>query len=190
MLLGMALWQAQKPAARLQPREHSEPLPSLQRRALTVAGTPALQMPAPAPAPSQRAWPTPTALPRPAQALAALTPLPPLPDAWLTPEPFYLPRDLLSVGPAPQETVLLAWPAQSPLRGSFRGVLRLFIDDEGQVRRVEAADAELPEPLFEAARQAFMAVRFSPGELDGRAVRSLIRVEVSFESESLPLAHE
>jgi protein TonB len=189
-VLALAVLEAQSAPARLQPRELSQAQPSLQVRAVPAAWPSAQGAEDPAGSAPRLVWPARSAVPEPVRSAPTLAPLPDLPQALLTPEPFYLPRDLLSVGPAPQETVLLAWPAQSPLRGSFRGVLRLFINDEGQVRRVEAADAELPEPLFEAARQAFMAVRFSPGELDGRAVRSLIRVEVSFESESLPLAHE
>lgn len=189
-VLALAVLEAQSAPARLQPQGLSQAQTSLQVRAVPAAVLSAQGGEAPAgPAPGL-VWPARAALPEPVMPAPPLAPWTDLPEALLTPEPIYLPRDLLSAGPAPQETVLLAWPAQSPLRGSFRGVLRLFIDDQGQVRRVEAADDELPEPLFEAARQAFMAVRFSPGELDGRAVRSLIRVEVSFESEPLPLAHE
>lgn len=94
----------------------------------------------------------------------------------------YLPRELLSRGPLAQGVILLQWPPQAPLSGSFRGQLRLFIDEQGVVRRVEAADDGLPDMLFEAARLAFQDARFSPGELQGQAVRSVIRVEVSFEN--------
>lgn len=94
----------------------------------------------------------------------------------------YVPRELLSQGPVAQGVVLLQWPPQAPLSGSFRGQLRLFIDEQGVVRRVEAADQGLPDLLFEAARLAFQDTRFSPGELQGQAVRSVIRVEVSFEN--------
>lgn len=94
----------------------------------------------------------------------------------------YLPRELLSRGPLARDVVLLQWPLQAPMSGSFRGELRLFIDEQGVVRRVEAADDGLPEILLEAARQAFQDTRFSPGELQGRTVRSVIRVEVSFEN--------
>jgi hypothetical protein len=31
-------------------------------------------------------------------------------------------------------------------------------------------------------RDAFLAARFSPGELDGRRMRSRLRIEVSFDS--------
>lgn len=97
-------------------------------------------------------------------------------------EPLYVPRGLLTRSPVAESSVLLSWPAQAPWRGSFTGVLRLYIDEQGTVRRVEPADEGLPEVLFEAARLAFQDTRFSPGELQGQAVRSVIRVEVSFEN--------
>lgn len=113
-----------------------------------------------------------------------LEPLLSPPEAQALPslERSYVPRELLSQGPVAQGVVLLQWPPQAPLSGSFRGQLRLFIDEQGVVRRVEAADEGLPDLLFEAARLAFQDTRFSPGELQGQVVRSVIRVEVSFEN--------
>lgn len=105
-----------------------------------------------------------------------------LPEALPSLERSYVPRELLSQGPVAQGVVLLQWPPQAPLSGSFRGQLRLFIDEQGVVRRVEAADDGLPDMLLDAARLAFQDTRFSPGELQGQAVRSVIRVEVSFEN--------
>ena len=40
----------------------------------------------------------------------------------------------------------------------------------------------LPQALEEAARSAFHGARFQPGQQEGRAVRSRIRVEVSFDT--------
>ncbi len=95
----------------------------------------------------------------------------------------YVPRSLLSVGPVARTPVLLQWPATWPLRRSYTAILRLYLDEEGRVDRVEPdGDAVLPDALFETARQAFMAADFSPGQVDGRAVKSWVRIEVSFES--------
>ena len=46
--------------------------------------------------------------------------------------------------------------------------------------RVDTSDAELPGPYITAARDAFLQARFAPGEIQGRAVKSLIHIEVSF----------
>jgi hypothetical protein len=97
--------------------------------------------------------------------------------------PVYVPRALLSVGPVARTPVLLQWPSNWPMRRSYTAVLRLYLDEQGRVERVEPdGDAALPEPLFEAAQQAFMAADFSPGLLNGQAVKSWVRIEVNFES--------
>jgi hypothetical protein len=99
----------------------------------------------------------------------------------------HVPRALLSVAPVARGPVLLVWPDHWPLKASYTAVLKLYLDEHGRVERVEPdGDAKLPEPLFESARQAFIAAGFIPGELNGQAVKSWIRVEVSFESETSP----
>lgn len=104
--------------------------------------------------------------------------------------PIYVPRALLSVAPVARAPVLLAWPENWPLKASYTAILKLYLDEQGRVERVEPdGDAKLPEPLFESARQAFIAAGFTPGQLNGQAVKSWIRVEVSFESETLPAGH-
>jgi hypothetical protein len=67
-------------------------------------------------------------------------------------------------------------------------VLTLFIDEQGVVRRVridEADDTGLPPLLEDTARQTFLQSAFTPGEVEGRPVRSQLRIEVEFATESL-----
>jgi hypothetical protein len=94
----------------------------------------------------------------------------------------YLPRSALTRAPEPATEVLLAYPEGAPA-GHWQGVLTLFIDEHGAVQRVrvESTDTELPHPFQEAARQAFLAARFTPGEWQGQPVRSRIRIAVEFE---------
>lgn len=100
----------------------------------------------------------------------------------------YVPRALLSVAPVARGPVQLLWPQNWPLKASYTAILKLYLDDQGRVERVEAdGGTTLPEPLFESARQAFAAAGFTPGQLNGRAVKSWIRVEVTFESETRPV---
>jgi hypothetical protein len=40
----------------------------------------------------------------------------------------------------------------------------------------------LPGPLQVAAREAFLAAEFRPGELDGHPVRARVRLEVTFDA--------
>jgi periplasmic protein TonB len=91
-------------------------------------------------------------------------------------------RSLLSAPPMPLAPVVIDYPSLAPHQGRFVGVLTLFIDESGQVVRVRAEGEALPPVLEDAARTAFMAVQFRPGEMaeHGR-VKSRIRVEVVFE---------
>jgi hypothetical protein len=79
--------------------------------------------------------------------------------------------------------VEIEYPQGAPA-GNFRAALLLFIDETGQVRRVRARGAGLPADLEAAARSAFYATRFAPGEIDGQAVKSLYPVEVSFSADT------
>lgn len=99
----------------------------------------------------------------------------------------YLPRSALSLAPMPQQAIDLAYPDLAPL-GRFRAVLTLFIDDQGVVQRVrfdEAGDAGLPTVLEDTARQTFLRSPFTPGEVAGRPVRSQLRIEVEFATETM-----
>lgn len=96
----------------------------------------------------------------------------------------YLPRSLLTRAPVPQHAIDLLYPELAP-SGLFRAVLTLFIDDQGVVRRVridEAGDSGLPPVLEDAARQTFLRSSFTPGEIDGRPIRSRLRIEVEYAS--------
>ncbi|HEX6706283.1 MAG TPA: energy transducer TonB [Albitalea sp.] len=99
----------------------------------------------------------------------------------------YLPRSALTVGPAPRAAILVPYPSFEGDTGRYIARLTLFIDQTGQVRRVEIDDpSSLPPALQAAARDTFMNAPFSPGQLDGQAVRSRVRIEVSFTSEPTP----
>jgi len=102
----------------------------------------------------------------------------------------YLPRGLLSVVPVPRGPVAIPYPRDGPARGRFSTVLALFIDEGGVVRRVRVDGPALPPALDAAAREAFLAARWQPGEFEGRVVKSLIRVEVNFESDPVPVASQ
>ena len=107
------------------------------------------------------------------------------PEPEPEPEPPYLPRSLLSRGPSPQQAIDLPYPDLAPI-GRFRAVLTLFIDEHGVVQRVrldEADDTGLPPLLADAARQTFLQSAFTPGEVEGRPVRSQLRIEVEFATE-------
>lgn len=94
----------------------------------------------------------------------------------------YFPRALLTQAPSPIEPVVIDYPAIDRDPGHHSSELTLFIDETGRVARVRVDGAELPFELEVAARNAFINARFRSGELDGRAVKSQIRIEVVFDS--------
>lgn len=98
----------------------------------------------------------------------------------------YLPRDRLTRGPVPQQSIDLVYPDLAPI-GQFRTVITLFIDDQGVVQRVrfdEADETGLPPILEEATRQTFLRSPFTPGEIDGQPIRSRLRIEVAYTAET------
>lgn len=125
-------------------------------------------------------------VPRPAAKVAASNlSTPPAPPSTTWPSDVlveYLPRSALSVGPRPLLPVLIDFPSFVGDAERYTGEFEIFIDDNGGVVRVAQDDPDLPPILVQAVRDAFMQARFAPGELDGQAVRSRIRIEVVFES--------
>ena len=94
----------------------------------------------------------------------------------------YFPRAQLSLAPSPLDLVVIDYPAIEKDRGHHVSELTLFIDETGRVARVRVDGPSLPPALEDAARRAFAAARFRPGEAEGRAVKSQIRVEVVFDN--------
>jgi protein TonB len=106
----------------------------------------------------------------------------PLPAASLERDADYLPRSALTVAPRAQAPVTVANPFFDGEADHYVGEFDLFIDDTGGVVRVVVATPDLPGILSNAVRDAFLPARFVPGEVDGRPVRSRIRIEVTFDS--------
>jgi hypothetical protein len=90
---------------------------------------------------------------------------------------------MLSRAPSPQASIEIPFPPDVDNEVHLTAALSLFIDETGVVQQVRIDSPILPPPMEEAARTAFLRARFSPGEVDGRPVRSLVRVEVTFDSE-------
>lgn len=97
----------------------------------------------------------------------------------------YFPRSELTVPPAPRQPVILATPDDGSAAARRVGVLTLFIDEAGRVHHIAAEEPRLPSRYEEAARAAFMAATFRPGEREGDIVKSRIRIEVVFDNTPL-----
>ena len=86
------------------------------------------------------------------------------------------------MAPAAVDAIVIDYPPIADDSGHHVSELSLFIDEAGRVTRVRVEGPALPSALEQAARAAFVAARFRPGEVDGRAVKSRIRVEVVFDA--------
>lgn len=69
---------------------------------------------------------------------------------------------------------------------SGRVVVRLYIDEDGEVEKVDVVAAEPPGYFEDAAVRAFLASRFSPGMKNGRPVKVQMTLEVNFDSADAP----
>ena len=95
-------------------------------------------------------------------------------------EAYYWPVDRLEVRPQIKTHVMPEYPADLPAGVRGRVVLELRISADGTLDRLSVARAE-PRGRFEQATlKAFSAARFTPGMRKGRAVPSLLRIEVTF----------
>ena len=94
----------------------------------------------------------------------------------------YFPRAMLSLAPTPVDPVVIDYPVIAKDSGHYTSELTLFIDETGRVARVRVDGPALPAALEEAARAAFVNAGFRPGQVQGRAVKSQIRVEVVFDN--------
>ena len=98
----------------------------------------------------------------------------------------YLTRSALTAAPKAHGPVAIDYPYFDGEANHYVAEFDLFIDDSGGVVRVVSATPDLPLLLSAAVRDAFLAARFTPGEVDGLAVRSRIRIEVTFDSRKQP----
>lgn len=115
---------------------------------------------------------------RPAAAFAAG--LLPLPSA------LYYPADRLTKRPQPAVGIDLDGPETRTIIASGKMILWLRIEDDGNVTEVEVERSELPGAFANAAITAFKHARFIPGELDGRRVGSVMRVEITYDDNRYP----
>ncbi|MDE2000473.1 MAG: hypothetical protein KGI91_08665 [Burkholderiales bacterium] len=103
------------------------------------------------------------------------------------PDDYFYPRSALSKVPNALSEPFIEIPAGFPSGQKFQTVISLFIDESGVVRKVEFADDKpFPEPMERSIRSAFMQTTYSPGEIQGTPVKSIIKIEMTFDDGSSP----
>jgi TonB family protein len=98
----------------------------------------------------------------------------------------YYTTDRLTRRPQPLFPADLEPPELRPIIASGNIIVKLWISDRGEVAEVEVERSEMPPTFVRAAVAAFKRVRFSPGELNGRPVGTVMRVEVNYDDFRTP----
>ncbi len=94
----------------------------------------------------------------------------------------YFRAERLSRPPHPLGAVNLDIPETQLLTASGTLVLTLWIDDQGRVLSFKVDGPDLPEEYTTAVAEAFSAARFAPGEIRGRKVNSILKVEIKHDA--------
>jgi TonB family protein len=94
----------------------------------------------------------------------------------------YFAATWLSVKPYPLRRVDLELP-QTKNGVEYYGTVRLrvYINADGEVDRVDATESTVPASFRDDAVKAFSAARWEPGRIWGIRVNSVKRVEIDFE---------
>lgn len=114
---------------------------------------------------------------------APTEPMGPAVPMALLEDPEYYPARLLDRLPMPLAEVVLQYPdAAAEAEVSGRVVLLLMIDELGVVVDATVIEADPPGYFEEAAIESFREVLFQPAYRHGRAVKSRLPVEVTFDA--------
>ena len=94
----------------------------------------------------------------------------------------YFPASELDAKPYPTRRIDLDFPPQKDgieYYGKLK--LKVFIDAQGGVDRVEVVDASVPTRFLDVAVKAFSEARWEPGRRWGRRVKSVKAVEIDYD---------
>lgn len=101
-------------------------------------------------------------------------------DLLPIPAPAYYTTDQLTKRPQPTSQPMLLAPELGPSIPSGKVILKLWINEFGYVASAEVEKSELPEAISASAAAAFGKLRFEPGQINGRPVGTVMRIEVIY----------
>lgn len=110
----------------------------------------------------------------------------------LPPGPWYFPRTVLTVPPVLLKEPLLVFPEKGLGDDEAQGlgiVLRILVGADGAVDRVEVLHSTLPASYEEVVVAALTRVVFRPAEIEGVAVTSEARYEITLEGRETGSSH-
>jgi TonB family protein len=102
-------------------------------------------------------------------------------DLLPIPAPAFYSTDQLTKRPQPTSDPNLHAPESDHFLGSGKVILKVWINELGSVISVEVEKSDVPEAVAAAAAAAFGKLRFIPGEINGRRVGAMMRIEVTYD---------
>ncbi len=105
-------------------------------------------------------------------------------DLLPIPAPAYYTSDQLTKRPRPTAEPNLLVPEIWPIFAAGKVVLKLWINERGNVVSVEVEKSDLPDAISGSAAAAFGKLRFAPGEINGRPVGTMMRIEVTYDDDT------
>lgn len=102
------------------------------------------------------------------------------------PAPTYYTTDQLTKRPQPVGAVELDGPEIRPILASGTIILKLWINELGDVISVDVEKTDLPDIFTRTAVAAFEQLHFVPGELNGQRVGTMMRIEISYDDGRRP----
>jgi TonB family protein len=101
------------------------------------------------------------------------------------PAPIYYTADQLTKRPQPISAPRLDTPEIGLIFTSGSVILKLWINELGDVISVDIEESDVPEAIAASAVAAFKTLRFAPGEINGRPVGALMRIEVTYNEDGM-----
>lgn len=97
------------------------------------------------------------------------------------PQPHYFRVSELTEKPHVVQDIASNLVLVTPDIPSQAAVLRLFINDEGSIDKVEIEESRLPAQAQRRIVDAFSGIRFQPGKIGRLSVRSQLRIQISLQ---------
>jgi hypothetical protein len=102
-------------------------------------------------------------------------------DLLPIPAPAFYTADQLTKRPQLISDPRLHAPESDPFPGTGKVFLKVMINELGKVISVDVEKSDVPEAVSATAAAAFGDLRFIPGEINGRRVGSILRIEVTYD---------
>lgn len=94
------------------------------------------------------------------------------------PLPHYYGPQEVSERARPAESIDLEPPELRGIPGRGKLILILWINEDGKVDRVETESSQIADTMAKVISEQFRRATFTPAQLDGKAVKSRMKIEV------------